>query len=106
MGGIDPARLEVALSVLAELDELDPDHPDAIAVRRATAHVYKSVKQRRRSIKRAEVTAADESVTNLTATGAADRIDAPAQHPGSRAQRRDARDGGVAAEIGHRRSSG
>jgi hypothetical protein len=75
MGGIDPERLAVCLEVLRELDELDPDHPDAIALRRATAHVYKSVKQRRRSIKRASVTAADEAVTNLTATGAADRID-------------------------------
>jgi len=75
VGGIDPERLQVCLDVLAELDELEPDHPDAIALRRATAHVYKSVKQRRRSIKRASVTAADEAVTNLTATGAADRID-------------------------------
>jgi hypothetical protein len=75
VGGIDPERLEVCLDVLRELDELDPDHPDAVAVRRATAHVYKSVKQRRRSIKRASVTAADEAVTNLTATGAPDRID-------------------------------
>ena len=73
--GIDPARLQVVLEVLAELDGLDPDHPDAIALRRATAHVYKSVKVRRRSDKRASVTAADEAVTNLTATGASDRID-------------------------------
>ncbi len=73
--GIDPARLQVALDVLRELDDLDPDHPDAIAIRRATAHVYKSVKVRRRSEKRASVTAADEALTNLTATGAKDRID-------------------------------
>ena len=73
--GIDPARLQVALDVLRELDELDPDHPDAIAMRRATAHLYKSVKLRRRSDKRASITAADEAVTNLTATGAKDRID-------------------------------
>jgi NAD(P)-dependent dehydrogenase (short-subunit alcohol dehydrogenase family) len=75
MGGIDPQRLAVCLDVLRELDDLDPDHPDAVAVRRATAHVYKEVKLRRRSIKRATVTASDEAVTNLTATGAADRID-------------------------------
>ena len=73
--GIDPARLRVAPDVLRELDDLDPDHPDAIALRRATAHVYKSVKLRRRSGKRASITAADEAVTNLTATGAKDRID-------------------------------
>ena len=35
--GIDPERLAVCLSVLDELDKLDVDHPDAIAVRRATA---------------------------------------------------------------------
>ncbi|MGB8650662.1 MAG: SDR family NAD(P)-dependent oxidoreductase [Mycobacteriales bacterium] len=73
--GIDPARLQVALEVLRELDELDPEHPDAITLRRATAHVYKSVKVRRRSQKRASITAADEEVTNRTATGARDRID-------------------------------
>ena len=32
---------------------LDPEHPDAVEIRRATAHVYKSVKLRRRSDKRA-----------------------------------------------------
>jgi NAD(P)-dependent dehydrogenase (short-subunit alcohol dehydrogenase family) len=74
-GGIEPARLQAVLDVLKELDDLDPDHPDAIAVRRATAHVYKSVKVRRRSQKRASITAADEEVTNRTATGAKDRID-------------------------------
>ena len=73
--GIDPARLAVVLEVLKELDDLDPEHPDAIAVRQATAHVYKSVKIRRRSERRATITAADEAVTNLTATGARDRID-------------------------------
>ena len=35
--GIDPERLAVCLSVLEELDKLEVDHPDAIAVRRATA---------------------------------------------------------------------
>jgi NAD(P)-dependent dehydrogenase (short-subunit alcohol dehydrogenase family) len=73
--GIDPARLQAALDVLNEVTDLDPDHPDAVAVRRATAHVYKSVKARRRSDKRAAVTAADEEITNRTATGAKDRID-------------------------------
>jgi NAD(P)-dependent dehydrogenase (short-subunit alcohol dehydrogenase family) len=73
--GIDAARLQTVLEVLRELDDLDPDHPDAVLLRRATAHVYKSVKLRRRSEKRATITAADEAVTNLTATGAGDRID-------------------------------
>ena len=73
--GIDPERLTIALEVLKELDDLDPEHPDAVAIRRATAHVYKSVKVRRRSERRASITAHDEAVTNLTATGAKDRID-------------------------------
>ena len=73
--GIDPARLAVVLEVLKELDELAPEHPDAVAIRQATAHVYKSVKLRRRSERQARVTAEDEAVTNRTATGAADRID-------------------------------
>jgi hypothetical protein len=38
--GIDPVRLAVALDVFDELDALPVDHPDAIAVRRATARLY------------------------------------------------------------------
>ncbi|MFI1096669.1 SDR family NAD(P)-dependent oxidoreductase [Streptomyces sp. NPDC020917] len=73
--GIDPARMEVCLAVLAELDELPVDHPDAVAVRRATAGIYRTVKQRRRQERRAAKTANDKAVTEATATGAADRID-------------------------------
>ncbi len=73
--GIDPARLEAALRVLAEVDELPLDHPDALAVQRATASLYKTVKLRRRADRRAAVLAADEAVTAATATGAPGRID-------------------------------
>jgi NAD(P)-dependent dehydrogenase (short-subunit alcohol dehydrogenase family) len=73
--GIDPERLAVCLSVLEELDKLEIDHPDAIAVRRATAGVYRTVKQRRRQERRAAKTAHDKSVTEATATGSAERID-------------------------------
>ncbi|MCM2580330.1 SDR family oxidoreductase [Streptomyces meridianus] len=73
--GIDPVRLEVCLSVLAELDNLPLDHPDAIAVRRATSGIYRTVKQRRRQERRAAKTANDKAVTEATATGSADRID-------------------------------
>lgn len=73
--GIDPERLAVCLSVLEELDELEVDHPDAIAVRRATAGVYRTVKQRRRQERRAAKTAHDKAVTESTATGSAQRID-------------------------------
>jgi NAD(P)-dependent dehydrogenase (short-subunit alcohol dehydrogenase family) len=72
---IDPERLRAALDVLREVEALDPEHEDSIAVRRATASLWKTVKVRRRSDRRAAITAADEAVTNLTATGAKDRID-------------------------------
>ncbi|WP_128981880.1 SDR family NAD(P)-dependent oxidoreductase [Streptomyces roseicoloratus] len=73
--GIDPERLAVCLSVLEELDKLEVDHPDAIAVRRATAGIYRTVKQRRRQERRAAKTAHDKAVTESTATGSAQRID-------------------------------
>lgn len=73
--GIDPARLELCLSVLKELDELPIDHPDAITVRLATAGIYRTVKQRRRQERRAAKTANDKAVTEATATGSAERID-------------------------------
>ncbi|WP_051366037.1 SDR family NAD(P)-dependent oxidoreductase [Hamadaea tsunoensis] len=72
---MDPDRLAVCLSVLAELDDLPLEHPDIERVRRATARLYKGVKQRRRSERRAAVTAADRVVTEATATGAPTRID-------------------------------
>jgi NAD(P)-dependent dehydrogenase (short-subunit alcohol dehydrogenase family) len=74
-GGIDPDRLSICLSVLADLDSLPVDHPDVERVRRATARLYKGVKQRRRQERRAAVTAHDVSVTEATATGAPGRID-------------------------------
>ncbi|HEX8627864.1 MAG TPA: SDR family NAD(P)-dependent oxidoreductase, partial [Catenuloplanes sp.] len=74
-GGIDPARLRVCLDVLAELDDIPVDHPDAVRLRMATAAVYKSVKQRRRRDKRESIRTADEAVTAATATGAPGRID-------------------------------
>ncbi|MGW3497451.1 SDR family NAD(P)-dependent oxidoreductase [Streptomyces sp. NPDC001020] len=73
--GIDPERLAVCLGVLEELEELEVDHPDAIKVRRATSHIYRMVKQRRRSERRAAKTAHDKAVTEATATGSAQRID-------------------------------
>ena len=73
--GIDPERLAVCLGVIEELDKLDVDHPDAIKVRRATSHLYRMVKQRRRQERRAAKTAHDREVTEATATGSAQRID-------------------------------
>lgn len=73
--GIDPDELATALKVLAQVDELPPEHPDAVAVRRATAGIWKSVRVRRRAEKRQAEKSSDEAVTATTATGAAGRID-------------------------------
>ncbi|KAA2258164.1 SDR family NAD(P)-dependent oxidoreductase [Solihabitans fulvus] len=74
-GGIDPAQLEVCLRVLAEVDGLPVEHPDAVRVRRATARLYKTVRKRRRTERRDAVSAADQAVTEATATGSPARID-------------------------------
>jgi NAD(P)-dependent dehydrogenase (short-subunit alcohol dehydrogenase family) len=72
---IDPEKLSTCLQVLSEVESLPPDHPDAVAVRRATAGVFKSVKRARRHAKRDEVAAADRAIVAATATGAPGRID-------------------------------
>ena len=73
--GIEPERLQVTLDVLAELHRLDEEHPDFIAVRRATARMFKSVKKTRRLERRTAIAEADRAVVAATATGAPDRID-------------------------------
>jgi len=73
--GIDQEKLAVTLEVLARLNDLDEEHPDFLAVRRATAQMFKSVKKARRLELRAQVAEADRGVVAATATGAADRID-------------------------------
>lgn len=75
MTAIDPEKLATCLEVLAEVNALPPEHPDAVAVRRATAHVFKQVKKARRDAKRDAVAAADKAVIAATATGAPGRID-------------------------------
>ncbi|MEU8423242.1 SDR family NAD(P)-dependent oxidoreductase [Micromonospora sp. NPDC048835] len=73
--GIDRDRLEACLSVFEALEALPPDHPDVVRVQRATARLYKVIKQRRREERRDAVLAADRAVTEATATGAPGRID-------------------------------
>jgi NAD(P)-dependent dehydrogenase (short-subunit alcohol dehydrogenase family) len=73
--GIDPDLMDICLRVLAQVDELPTEHPDAIAIRRATAGIYKSVRKRRRTERRAAESAADRAVTEATATGSPQRID-------------------------------
>ena len=74
-GAIDPTELQVTLRVLAAMDAIDEEHPDFIAVRQATARMFKSVKRNRRLEKRAVIAEADRAVVANTATGAPDRID-------------------------------
>ena len=72
---IDPHDLEVALRVLASLSTIDPDDPDFVTVRQATAKMFKSVKIVRRGEKRQAIADADRVVIAATATGAPTRID-------------------------------
>jgi NAD(P)-dependent dehydrogenase (short-subunit alcohol dehydrogenase family) len=72
---IDPDQLATCLAVLAQLDELPVEHPDAVAVRQATARIFRSVKERRRAERRAAVAAADAAVLASTATAAPGRVD-------------------------------
>ena len=74
-GGIDPDDLQTCLRVIAQLDDLPVEHPDAVALRHATASIFKSVKLRRRAERRAAILASDAAVTAATATGAPGRID-------------------------------
>jgi len=75
VNAIDPDKLNTCLQVLADIESLPPEHPDAVAVRRATAGIFKSVRKARRHAKRDAVAAADHAVIASTATGAPGRID-------------------------------
>jgi NAD(P)-dependent dehydrogenase (short-subunit alcohol dehydrogenase family) len=72
---IDPDELATTLKVLGQLANLDDDDPDFVTVRRATAKMFKAVKQVGRLEKRARIAEADRAVVAATATGAPDRID-------------------------------
>jgi len=75
MDGIDPDRLAEALSVLAEAGQLRSDHPDAVALQRATSSLYKTARKNRKREIQDAVQAHDDAVTARTATGAPGRID-------------------------------
>ena len=74
-GGIDPEHLAVCLAVLAQTEQLPPEHPDAVKVRRATARIFKEVKNARRARRRDAIASADRAVVAATATGSAQRVD-------------------------------
>lgn len=72
---IDPEELKICLEVLSKVQGLPADDPDAVAVRRATAQIFKAVKQQRRAERRALVAANDREVMARTATAAPGRVD-------------------------------
>ncbi|WP_174547943.1 SDR family NAD(P)-dependent oxidoreductase [Nocardiopsis dassonvillei] len=72
---IDPDRLAACLDVIARAGELPSDHPDSVALQRATARLFKNVKERRRKERQAARQAHDRAVFAATATAAPDRID-------------------------------
>src|SRR3954462_14819416 len=75
MTDIDRDDVETCLAVLARVEQLPVEHPQAVAVRRATAKIFKTVKEVRRAERRAAVTANDQRVLAATATAAPGRID-------------------------------
>ena len=75
IAGLDPDELATCLRVLARMQELPEDHPDYVAVRRATAGMFKAVKKHRRRELRDIVQSADRQVIAATATGSPQRID-------------------------------
>jgi NAD(P)-dependent dehydrogenase (short-subunit alcohol dehydrogenase family) len=72
---VDPAELKICLEVLSQVETLPADDPGAVAVRRATARIFKAVKQQRRTERRAAVSANDRAVMARTATAAPGRVD-------------------------------
>ncbi len=72
---IDPDELATCLKVLAESEQLPPEDPAAVAIRRATGRIFKSVKTARRAQRREALNAADRAVIAATATGSPQRID-------------------------------
>ncbi len=72
---IDAGDMEAFRRVVDAAESLPPDHPDAVAVRRAVSGVYKTAKLRRREERREAIRANDDAVTAATATGAPGRID-------------------------------
>ena len=67
--------MQTFLRVVEAVDALPHHHPDAVAVREATARIFKNVKLARRAERQAAVRAADAAVIAATATGAPGRLD-------------------------------
>jgi NAD(P)-dependent dehydrogenase (short-subunit alcohol dehydrogenase family) len=72
---LDPDDVATCIRVLGESEQLDPNHPDAAAIRRDTGAIFKTLKHRRRIERREAVSAADRAIVAATATGSPQRID-------------------------------
>ncbi|MCL0120195.1 SDR family NAD(P)-dependent oxidoreductase [Corynebacterium pygosceleis] len=72
---IDPDDLATCLRVVEQAGELDPAHPDSVAVQRAVAALFKQVKRSRKIAAREKQRKADEKVLHATATANPRRID-------------------------------
>ena len=72
---IDPEQMRVCLDVIARAGALPGDHPDSLALQRASATLFKMVKVARRKERRDSRKAHDDAVLSATATAAPDRID-------------------------------
>lgn len=73
--GIDPDDLATCLKVLKAAGSLAKEHPDSIAVQRASGQLFKDLKRSRRVAARAARSEADRAVVAATATGSPERID-------------------------------
>src|SRR4051812_50164977 len=72
--GIDRDQMQTFLRVVEAVEELPHHHPDAVAVREATARIFKNVKLARRAERQAALRAADAAVIPATPTGAPRRL--------------------------------
>ncbi|MCA4131489.1 SDR family NAD(P)-dependent oxidoreductase [Arthrobacter sp. M4] len=72
---LTPEEIQACIKVLTTIHVYEEEHPDYIAVRRATGKMFKAVKRHRRNTKRDLIAEADRAVMALTATAAPDRID-------------------------------
>ncbi|BAS18052.1 short chain dehydrogenase [Arthrobacter sp. Hiyo8] len=67
---LTPEEIQACLKVLNTIHAYDEEHPDYVAIRRATGKMFKAVKRHRRVTKRDEIAEADRAVIALTATAA------------------------------------
>jgi len=72
---IDPDELAIAIKVLRQIPQLDPEHDDVRTMKRAASYMYKLVKKQRRAEIRQAKLQHDLDIIAKTATGSPMRID-------------------------------